>query len=393
MSSPTPSIENLPSSHSSNIHITQPTLSECEKISTLTWHSWGDALTLPQYLQEARYLNDIPLAKDGGLTAWILTTKDSTPNERLIFSSCETYRKRAFVSDGKENVKEETIHAIASVFCNPEYRGRGYASRMLKELGSILKEWQIEEGMKCMGSMLYSDLGKNFYAKLGWDPMKHNIHLEFSPSQDAKPLGVREILDGDLEELCRDDEIMVREEMVGILDSRTRVMIVPNVDHMRWHHGKEEFASEKLFRKIPYVKGAVVGEPGNRTWAIWTHRFYEMPKNAASPTCENSLYILRLVVENKSVCLSNDETALQSKVSQLKDILQSARVEAAQWNLPHIKLWSPAPFIEDLIEKGRIPYRKVDRENDSITSILWYREENSNQDLPELIGDEKYAWC
>lgn len=39
----------------------------------------------------------------------------------------------------------------------------------MKELAKALRGWQSEYG-KSLGSVLYSDIGKEYYAKLGWPP-------------------------------------------------------------------------------------------------------------------------------------------------------------------------------------------------------------------------------
>lgn len=45
-----------------------------------------------------------------------------------------------------------------------------------------------------------------------------------------------------------------------------------------------------------------MGEAGSRIWAIWTHHYYGDPEG---PGSGNTLYILRLVIENE-VAMSND---------------------------------------------------------------------------------------
>lgn len=56
---------------------------------------------------------------------------------------------------------------------------------------------------------------------------------------------------------------------------------------------------EAIFGKVPDIKGAIIGDLGNRVWVLWKHRFDGTPgdKEAA-----NTLYIL--VVENRTVLRS-----------------------------------------------------------------------------------------
>ena len=58
----------LPCSSSSDLILSHPTPEECCSIWELTFPEWGDALTLPEYLEESLFLTSVPLAKDGGMT-------------------------------------------------------------------------------------------------------------------------------------------------------------------------------------------------------------------------------------------------------------------------------------------------------------------------------------
>ena len=73
------------------------------------------------------------------------------------------------------------------------------------------------------------------------------------------------ILARDLKQLCNEDEALARKTMgTPFLGGKTRFMIVPDHEHMLWHHSKEDFASDTLFQKQPQIKGAIIGESNNR---------------------------------------------------------------------------------------------------------------------------------
>ena len=387
----------LPHAQSPDLHLSNPTPGECLSIWKLISLAWRDSLSLPQFLEESTYLTSVPLAKDGGMTLWILVDKNLPPDQRPILCSCETFRKRSWISDKDNNVTEMIIHGVASVFCNPAYRGRGYASRMMKELAEVLPTWQVET-KKCIGSVLYSDIGKKFYADLGWHPFPNNTHIEFRPLIAPKPPGVKQLLSGDLNRLCKEDEAVSRKAMTRASDGKLRMMLVPDHDHMLWHHKKEEFVCEKLFGKQPRVKGAIIGQPGNRIWVIWTHRFYGDPESISSG---NTLYILRLVIENQALStyssegreLSCDVGQRELQAEQLKGVLQAAQAEAAEWMLLYVKMWDPAPIFQELIERTGVQHRKVEREHESIASLLWYGEGSGKEDTLEWTRNEKFAWC
>jgi predicted acetyltransferase len=99
------------------------------------------------------------------------------------------------------------VQGIAGVFCDPELRGRGYASRMMRDLARVLRRWQEDEEIKSVGSVLWSDIGRKFYADCGWAPFPSH-HVEFPSSQapGLKDLEAKMVLEEDIGQLCTEDE-------------------------------------------------------------------------------------------------------------------------------------------------------------------------------------------
>ena len=377
----------LPDAQSPDLCLTHPTSSEFESIYSLSFLEWGDALNLPQYLEESAFLTTVPLAKDGGMSIWFLTDETHPPDHRPILCSCETFRKRGFVVDPRGHLSEGIVHSVASVFCDPKYRGRGYAARLMRELAILLPSWQ--SGLEnCIGSILYSDIGKTYYAKLGWHPFPLNNHIELDPVHIAElpQTGVKAVIREDLDQLCKDDEAMIRTAMNGSSSKKTRMMVVPDLDHMLWHHSKEDFACEKLFGKHPRMKGAIIGELNDRMWVIWTHRYYGDPYSASS---NNTLYILRIVIERRDTGPDQRE----HQIGQMRALLWAAQNEAAEWSLSCVKLWDPAYLVQDMVERTGIQHRKVEREEESLASLLWFGGGSGREDMVEWLGNEKYGWC
>ena len=380
----------LPDARSPLLHLTNPTAEECQVVWRLSSLAWTDALSLPQYLEEPAYLTTVPLARDGGMTNWILTEKSLPPGQRPILCSCETFRKRAFISDRDGKLSENIIHGVASVFCNPGLRRGGYGSRLMRELAEILRTFQAERA-DSIGSVLYSDIGKRYYASLGWHPFPINSHLEFNSSSASEGPRVTQLLSRDLERLCKEDEALIRESLTcASSNGKTRIMLVPDIDHMLWHHRKEEFVCKKLLEKQPVVKGAIVGETGNRIWAVWAHHFYGHPDSASS---DNALYVLRLVIENHAARGVIDAELRKKQVEQISAILRAAQDEAARWRLQHVTMWDPSPLVLDLVDETDILHRKVEREHEGIASLLWYGEGSGKEDTLEWLGNERYGWC
>jgi len=376
----------LPLSTSPDLHLTHPTPAECQRIWTVVYDSWGDALDLPQFLAESEHLLTVPLARDGGMTLWILVDKNLSPNERPILASCETFKKKGLLAreGATDGVQDVVLHGIASVFCDPAYRGHGYAVRMMREIGEVLKTWQVGEGETCVGSLLYSDIGKVYYAKLGWKPVGSNRHLVFSAKnqEGAKSDKVRLLMDADLGELCKRDEELARNRLNQ--SGKAALMVVPDARHMRWHHGKEDFMCANVLEKECPCKGVLIrntmGE--DRAWTIWTRRFYGGRGDTGRR--ENTLYILRLVFDNEGAT-EQDKAEMQES---LKMIIEAAQAEAEHWGMGAVKLWDPSPLVIELMQGTGLEYKMVQRDQDCIASLMWY----GDGDAPEFVANEKYAW-
>ena len=146
----------LPTSDSPTLAVVQPTDEEKLLQWTKNGASWKGALSLEAYLRREEHLARQDFTKEGGITYWVLV--DTAPKDRIVLAGCETFRKKAVVAQGGK-ARDVITHGVGSVFSPPEYRGRGYAARMMQELGNKLRTWQPEHG-ECQFSVLWSDIGK-----------------------------------------------------------------------------------------------------------------------------------------------------------------------------------------------------------------------------------------
>ncbi|KAK0630014.1 hypothetical protein B0T17DRAFT_487925 [Bombardia bombarda] len=390
-----------------------PTPKERRHIWTLMSQSWRETLTAEQFVEQSDHMfTTAPLARNGGLTIWFLTDTTRPPDGRPVFCSCETYRKRALVSSDPGTVSEKIIHGIASVFTEPRYRRRGYAARMMTDLAVALKTWQPD--CDVAGSVLYSDIGKGFYAGFGWHPLANNWHVEICAYGDASSLPeieeiavgltVKRLCEDDLAQLCLDDEAMVRKAMAASKggEIKSRVCVIPDLNHMRWHHSKEEFTAANFGAgRVPTFKGVLVGDKaeGNRIWAIWTHRWYRRPGPLDGAGTRNTLYVLRLVVEGG--IKDGDDGGdggkgyhgTQQQVEQMKALVDAMRFEAMAWELDLVKIWDPSPLVMNLLSRTGVSPNVWQREKEEIASLLWYGPGNVDEGEVEWVGNEKYAWC
>ncbi|KAH6659389.1 hypothetical protein BKA67DRAFT_12557 [Truncatella angustata] len=380
----------LPDASSPELRLVFPTEDEKVRTWTLNHVEWGGALSLEDYLAREPFLATIPLAENGGMRYWILTDSSAAPGSRPVLASCETLRKKVLVTDPKTGeVREDIAYGIASVYTDPPYRGRRYASRMLQELGRVLGEGFEEldgQHAKPAASALWSDIGKSFYAKLGWAPCP-SLHVSFAVPATAKADESQpdsEIITYDnLESFCKSDEELMRKRLSGhARDGKPQIAFAPNYDIIRWHLYRGGFIADRVFKgqeQTP-AKGAVAGAHGKRVWAIWTRNYRGDGEDAA----KNTMYILRLVVE--------DESASQEElVSSFGAVMHKAQSEARQWRLGKIELWNPSPVVDVLIKKSGLDHDIIERQKDSIPSLMWYGEEDTQQ--VDWVANEKFCWC
>jgi hypothetical protein len=379
----------LPDASSPNLALVNPTEAEKNRIWSSNFAEWGGALCQTEYVDREKFLGTIPLAENGGMINWVLTDSSAPGENRLVLASCETLRKKVLVTDAQSGeLREATAYGIGSVYTDPQLRGRQYASRMLQELGRILEKGleEKESGIvKPVASTLWSDIGKVFYAKKGWAPFE-SVHVAFpagaAVSHDANEQPVGEITYENLEAFCKLDERLLRKHLATRApDGKTRFAFIPNHDILRWHLYREDFIAKHVFKgqKQTDVKGAVAGAEGSRIWAVWMRNY----AGGATEIKKNTLYILRLVVE--------DDTAPHKDLTaSFVAILRKAQAEAVQWKLGKIELWNPTPVIKSLVETSEVEHKWVDREKDSIPSLMWYGESDASQ--IDWVANEKFCW-
>ena len=161
----TSAVPDLPLSTSPSLALVHPTETEKLAIWQLNGQSWRGRLSLSDYYRREQVLDDQTLTRDGGMTFWALVdgasapSSSSSPAPRQILASCQSWKKRGLV--GRGGVVDEVVsHSIGNVFCDPALRGRGYAGRMMKELGMKLHMWQQDGGKETEFTVLFSDIGK-----------------------------------------------------------------------------------------------------------------------------------------------------------------------------------------------------------------------------------------
>ncbi|KAF2735467.1 hypothetical protein EJ04DRAFT_194916 [Polyplosphaeria fusca] len=404
---------NLPDGTSSTLALVNPTQDEKLIQFKLNATEWRGALSLEAYLRREEALSKQSLTQDGGITYWILVDTAMKENPlapasgtRLPLASCETYNKKALVwIDGK--VQETICHGIGSVFCGQHLRKRGYAARMMQEIGKALQTHQTTKQKECLFSVLFSDIGKKFYADLGWEPF-YSTHISV-PGKTTKAVEVnvdalpaaQPLYENDLEDLCSIDEDLVRKSFAKRpKGSNTAVALIPDIETIRWHHAREEMVGAEVHGKIPKVKGAIVGsEKGKRIWCYWTRMWYNSNPTESK---DNTLHILRLVIEGEGhsswegsgTSHAKGSSADQEHAAAIAALLLMAQREAEEWRMEVVEAWNPASATVAAAQMLDANAKVVFRDKESIASLKWYPPHDGDvAESIDWIGNEKYGWC
>jgi len=361
-----------------------------------TWYlnadEWKGPLSLDQYLERETYLKELDLTKDAQITAWILTSSTLPPNEdgsRPILAACETLLKHAYVArNGK--VDKILAHGIASVYTRPEYRGKGYAGRMMAELGRKLESWQQKDQDKGTFSVLYSDIGQEFYTRFGWEVFP-STHIILQPMDQAAYGELRHdhphVGELDSEDVANIPAAQYVEEDLRQLSTQKPevpyVAVRPDIEHFAWHHAREEFQAKALGKGFPEVKGAIHRATG--VALVWC-RVY------ASKPADWQLQILHTVIPNDLKDSSEAEEALAA-------LLLRAQLEAHDWEMvAGVEVWDP----QDIVVRAAQRLRKeeegkvevISRDKEHVCSLRWIGGRPEDKEGPVVwLSIEKYAWC
>ncbi|RFU76549.1 hypothetical protein TARUN_5713, partial [Trichoderma arundinaceum] len=379
-----------PSSSSPTIILTNPTPQERIRTWTYSQPEWGNSLTVPEYLDREAYLLTIPLARDGGITNWILTDGAAVPdasNERPVLASCETLRKRALVRGKDGVVRDAWAYGIASVFTYSEFRGRGYAGKMIELLRGYMAARHAEAGEPAF-SILFSDIGRLFYAKHGWIALE-NTQIEYPVRQNPPEFDASTITllrDEHLAALAERDEELIRRDIAlpNAADaSKARVAVIPDIDALQWHFYRQAFICNTAFGRKPTVHGALYTSPsnGSRVWGLFERNHYGGPEKPE----KNALSFLRFVVEDGSI---SDAELSEAVVG----IFRAAELQAKEWSCSKVEIWNPLDRVRNAVEKAtEFNSIFVVRQDKNLASLNWFGE-GPTEDVDWFVN-ERFEWC
>ena len=391
--------DQLPAASSPDLEIVPVTPLEYVHTWHLNFDEWRGPLSMRQYIDREEFLLHTDLSKDGQITAWILTSRSLPRNadgSRPIFAACESMLKRAYVAH-EGDLQEILAHGIASVYTRPEYRGKGYAGRMLKELGPTLRGWQRPRDQRHF-SVLFSDIGNTYYSRFGWKTFPSE-HITLQPVSSIEvvtklrtSLQLPEVRDLTAEDVSKIPAISYLEqelrESSSAAPKKYFVAVCPDGKHFSWHHAREDIQCKILGLPYPEVKGAMHTATGIAL--VWI-------RILANEHKDNQLVILRTILPPPTKDLPSEDL---SRI--LAALLLRAQLEAGKWNMYNgVELWSPDKSVLGAaellagseLEAGPEPKKLVEvisRDKEHVCCMQWAGDES---DEIVWVANERFEWC
>ncbi|KAF8159770.1 hypothetical protein B0H34DRAFT_417317 [Crassisporium funariophilum] len=288
-----------------------------------TFQQWGKGVTFEEYMERDARTDMHEVAQDGRLITWILAPRDA--HDSLDFlCSCETYRRdglavRKSSSDQGDLPEVVPCYAVASVYTPPTNRGKGYARHMMRLLHWVLapetslpKEFPAEWGLPpprvssagdAVFSVLYSDVGKDFYRVCSTLPAEENGWVVTNPISTTwevveidklSPTESKEFVrqwswldEGLVYEMWNKDAEMIKQELSLSSLPTPRFTFLPHKGVAEFQHRRLQFFWSKMDPRPTYWGvSSIDATKDASTFATWTLD--------VRPPTSNKLIITRL---------------------------------------------------------------------------------------------------
>ncbi|KAH9919959.1 uncharacterized protein BXZ73DRAFT_104779 [Epithele typhae] len=386
------------------------------------FEQWGRGMPLEEYLRRDDVLDSDPHAANGNMITWVLVRR-TDPTSLTFLSSCETYRRTATASRRSSSTAEDvTAYGVASVFTAPANRRKGYARHMMRLLHWVLAApdaldrasfpaaWGAPpdpEVLRAAGvangrfSVLYSDLGRDFYhacgprpdpPRAGWATLGARetffvLSAESTPRLEdvaaAEEVELARLGKADVEALYAHDARWLRADVAraaAAAPQRVRLAFLPDA-------GVGAFVMSRLMdfdmRLRPTMNlrlwGAAVVPAGQA--------FADVLAAAGEGREEEVRFVswtYELRTEPKTVVVARlraDERTFPKMVGEL--------VRAAEEHgCTKIEFWSMPDNLRGLAEKMGFATKE---RTDHLSAIKWYGDEGEEE--LDWLYNEKYCWC
>ncbi|KAF9909939.1 hypothetical protein EC991_007742 [Linnemannia zychae] len=328
---------------------------------------WGPTLDEDTYYAREKILASQEFTRNNKLQVWVLVPKtfdSASPQLDLILSAVETFERPGIIASKKDGLKDVISISVASVFTPAPYRGRGYASLMMKLLW---KEIGNMEGVSF--TFLYSDVGPTFYNRLGWTPKRsEEIVIPTTHTIAGRDRSVEKVTDSNLSELLAADAQQVRTLLkaqieAAVSSSKVFAVVTPEPTCVLWLHARSRFVAKHIL-KLEDQEIVELGAKHGKSFVLWFHDLLK-----------DQLFIIRWHLDSSN---GGDETVACA-------LIEAAQAEARKWKLSKVVMWNPEQSLADLLQV-EIKYR------DSAIPSLGLVDPAIKTDDVEWIHNEKYSW-
>ncbi|KAH6915165.1 hypothetical protein BKA70DRAFT_568086 [Coprinopsis sp. MPI-PUGE-AT-0042] len=360
---------------------------QIEESRRRSYPQWGRGMSPEAWAERHERIDKAAVAAEDRLTTWVLAPRDD-PETLDFMCACKTFRREVFVTRSDSSTVE-VGYGIASVFTPPENRGKGYAKHMTRLLHWVLAkpdtrpskfpvEWgeppvQVEGFMNGSVSVLYSDVGTEFYLACGFLPGSHDGWRVApraatiwkvsggSPSQviqQQQCLGIEE-----LEGFWERDSAIIEQEMKDHRhqDSDAAFSFAPRSGLAAFHPLRlQNFIEDKGPK--PTFYGVALQSEEELAYASWTFEFSSFTK----------LIITRVRVPK----------------AKFKELMSAIMDYCEQQEIEEIEAWN---LSDELVqEAGSMGATTADLE-DHLPSVKWYTSRPNER--VKWVNNEKFCWC
>jgi len=297
-----------------------------------------------------RYLTDTTHLRDGGITFWVLV--DSPSHEPLC--ACETYNhKKGLVKAPGQPLKEVPVLGIASVFTPAKNRGKGYAATMMKMLADKIKTEKVT-GF----SVLWSDVGPNFYVKRGgWMPADGTQVVFPSTMNFDEDVPLVKLTLEQAKAIMEVDVESIKQKMAHLETDNTIIRMVPQHAELEWCVTRDRYMAKHMNVNQSEHVGAFICSGSDKGYVLWFHEWKD-----------SALIALRF-----------QEPATEREA---RGLLRALVDEARATGLKTIAIWSPSDRIEKLTGVNR------SERDQSLPAVLYFGDASVHWENPE-----KLSWC
>lgn len=349
------------------------------------YEQWGAAtLDLAQYQRRSELKRSTPFAQRGSIYWALVEASDDqdsssdaelVPGQTLLVCHCESHRFDCVLRRSTGELERGYSYHIGAVYTLPAFRKRGLASFFLTEVAKKLANLP-----KALVSVLYSDVGPNFYGKLGWRThpsrmatlaVDHPRNASTDDSASLSPFVLSEDLDTFLQ---TDNERLVTELTSTQLEGRDAFVMLPTRDSTEWQFCMGvHYAQVKEVGEFPTRCGVKIND---NAFVMWCHNYLKEP----------TLFITRARFPG-----GDDATATT------RALLTAALQEARKFKLKTVAIWDPPEILLHADVRSHLEIELVEREFSLSSAMVFHHgrvsvESDANAPLPKWLHNEKYAW-